>query len=351
MPATILHADLDAFYASVAQRDVPSLRGRPVVVGGGVVLAASYEARAFGVRSAMGGRERRRRCPQAVVVSPDWDACKEASRAVREIFRATGARVRPVSIDEAFLYIEGLPATPHALGEEIRRAVRARVGLPITVGGGTSRLVAKMAGAAAKPDGLRIVEPGQERAFMQPLPLTALWGLGPRSAEKLHARGLRTIGDLCELDEAALVAILGRGQGKTIHALAHNRELRPVKPRSGRRSFGAQSALGRPERSPEALDAALARVVDRVSTRMEKAGRVGRTVVLRLRFDDYTRATRSQTLTVASAAPATLLAAARDLLAEVLPTATRRGLTLVGITVTNLDAPAPEGQLSLEVRT
>jgi DNA polymerase IV len=347
--ASILHADLDAFYASVAQRDDPSLRGKPVVVGGGVVLAASYEARAFGVRSAMGARERRRLCPQAVVAPSNWEACLEASRAVREIFRETGAEVRPVSIDEAFLDVRRLDRSSWAIGAEIRHAVRTRVGLPITVGGGTSRLVAKMAGAAAKPDGLRIVEAGDERAFMHPLPLTALWGLGPRSAEKLHARGWRTVGDLAELDEQELVAVLGRGQGVTVHALAHDRELRPVKPRRGRRSFGAQSALGRPVHSPDAFDAALRRVVERVGSRMAKADRVGRTVVLRLRFGDYSRATRSQTLPVATSAVPTLLAAGRDLLAEVMPGATRRGLTLVGITVTNLDAPAPEGQLSLEV--
>lgn len=350
VPATILHADLDAFYASVAQRDQPSLRGRPVVVGGGVVLAASYEARAFGLRSGMGGRERRRRCPQAIVAPVDWEACLGASREVREVFRATGADVRPVSIDEAFLYVEGLKRRPREVAEEIRRKVRGRVGLTITVGGGATRLIAKMAGAAAKPDGLRIVEPEQERAFLYPLPLTALWGLGPRSAEKLHARGWRTVGDLAELEERDLVAVLGRGQGRTVHALAHNRELRTTAPpRRGRRSFGAQAALGRPQHAPEALEAALQRVVGRVGARMARAGRVGRTVVLRVRFGDYSRATRSRTLPVASASEETLLAAARDLLAEVLPVAGRRGLTLVGITVTNLDSPAADGQLSLDV--
>ena len=321
-----------------------------MVVGGGVVLAASYEARAYGVRSGMGGRERRRRCPQAIVAPVDWDACAAASRAVREVFRATGARVRPVSIDEAFLYVDDLPRSPREIAEEVRREVRARVGLAITVGGGATRLIAKVAGATAKPDGLRIVEPEEERAFLRPLPLTALWGLGPRSAEKLHARGWRTVGDLAELEERELIAVLGRGQGRTVHALAHNRELRSTAPpRRGRRSFGAQSALGRPQHAPEAIEAALQRVVSRVSARMTKAGRVGRTVVLRVRYGDYSRATRSHTLPVASAAEETLLAAARDLLAAVLPAATRRGLTLVGITVTNLDAPAADGQLALDV--
>jgi DNA polymerase IV len=344
VPAAILHADLDAFYASVAQRDDPTLRGRPVVVGEGVVLAASYEARAFGVRSAMGGRERRRRCPQAVVVAPDWEACSAASRAVREVLRATGAVVRPVSVDEAFLDVGGLGRPARDVAEEVRREVRAQVGLPITVGGGATRLIAKMAGAAAKPDGLRIVEPEEERAFLHPLPLTALWGLGPRSAEKLHARGWRTIGDLAELEERELVAVLGRGQGRTVHALAHNREVRSVRPpRRGRRSFGAQSA--RRARTRAEADDALRHVVERVSARMARAGRVGRTVVLRVRFADFSRATRSVTMPTATAAAPTLLAAGRDLLAEVLPAE----LTLVGITVTNLELPAPEGQLALHV--
>ncbi len=346
----LLHADLDAFYASVAQRDDPTLRGRPVVVGGGVVLAASYEARAHGVKSGMRGAVWRRLCPGAAVTRADWEACLEASRAVRAIFEETGARVRSTSIDEAFLDVEGLSDSPAEIGEAIRGAVRGRVGLPITVGGGSTRLVAKMAGAAAKPDGLRIVAPGDEEAFLHPLPLASLWGLGPSSAAKLHARGFRTVGDLAELGEPELVGILGRGPGKTVFALARNVELRPVRPRRGRTSFGAQSALGRPQRSPAALDVALKRVVTRVSARMQKAGRVGRTVVLRLRFDDYTsRATRSQTLPTATAATPTLLAAARDLLSEVLPAAGSRGLTLVGISVTNLEEPAGSAQLVLEL--
>jgi len=350
MSVTLLHADLDAFFASVAQRDDPSLRGRPVVVGGGVVMAASYEARAFGVRSGMRGVERRRLCPQAVVAKSDWDACLEASQAVRAVMRDTGARVRPASIDEAFLDVGGLDATPSEIGAAIRSGVRERVGLPITVGGGRTRLVAKMAGAAAKPDGLRIVEPEEEEAFLHPLALGKLWGLGPSSAAKLHAQGLRTVGDLADLSEMELVAILGRGPGKTVFALAQNVEMRSARPRRGRRSFGAQSALGEPQHSPAALDEALARVVERVSARMQKAERVGRTVVLRLRYEDYaTRATRSQTLPVATAAAPTLLAATRDLLAEVMPAAGRRGLTLVGITVTNLDEPATAGQLVLDV--
>ncbi len=348
----ILHADLDAFYASVAQRDDPTLRGKPVVVGAGVVLAASYEARAFGVRSGMSGRERRLVCPQAVVARADFEACLKASRAVRRVLEKTGARVRPASIDEAFLEIGHLDASPEEIGAQIRAEVWDKVGLPITVGGGSTRLIAKMAGSAAKPDGLRIVAPGEELSFLRPLPLASIWGLGPSSAAKLHARGLRTVGDLAELGEAEVIAILGKGPGRTVYGLARNSEVRrEVRVRSGgRRSFGAQSALGRPQRSPEAVDRALARVVVRVSERMEKAGRVGRTVVLRLRYDDYTtRTTRSLTMPMATASAPTLLDAARDLMAEAMPDALDRGLTLVGITVTNLAEPKPEGQMALEL--
>ncbi len=346
--ATILHADLDAFFASVAQRDEPALRGRPVVVGVGVVMAASYEARAYGVRSAMGGRRARALCPGLVAVPCDFEAYTAASRAVRAVFDASGAVVRPMSIDEAFLDASGLDVSPQVLAERVRREVRERVGLPITVGVARTRLLAKMAGSAAKPDGLLVLEPEMEDAFLLPLPLEALWGLGPSSAAKLHAAGLRTVGDLAETDERDLVTILGRGPGRQVHWLAHQRDTRPVTtPRRGRRSFGAQSALGRPRCAPEELDAALTRVAERVATRMQARHRVGRTVVLRLRFGDYSRATRSQTLPRATAQPLSILAAARNLLAEAMPAVRRGGLTLIGITVTNLDDPADAAQLTL----
>jgi DNA polymerase-4 len=346
--ASILHADLDAFFASVEQRDDPALRGKPVAVGGGVVMAASYEARAYGVRSAMGGREARRLCPDLIVVGGRWEAYREASRAVRDVFEATGATVSPVSVDEAFLDVRDLDAEPREVAAGIRRDVRAQVSLPITVGVARTRLLAKMAGNAAKPDGLKVVEPWEEDAFLMPLPLEEVWGLGPSSARKLHARGLRTYRDLAELSEAELVAILGKGPGRNVHYLVANRATRPRPPtRRGRVSFGAQSALGRPRFAPAELDAALARVTGRVCERMHKRARVGRTVVLRLRFGDYTRATRSTTLTRATSEVPTILAALRALLAETMPEVRRRGLTLVGVTVTNLDQLADEGQLSL----
>jgi nucleotidyltransferase/DNA polymerase involved in DNA repair len=349
VPADVLHADLDAFFASVEQRDDPRLRGKPIAVGGGVIMAASYEARAYGVESALGGSEARRRCPDLIVVPGRWEAYRDASKAVRRVFEATGARVHVVSVDEAFLDARGLDRPPRAIAETIRREVREQIGLPITVGVARTRLLAKMASASAKPDGLRVVEPDDEDAFLLPLPLEKLWGLGPSSARKLHARGLRTVGDVAELEESELIAVLGRGPGRQVHALAHNQVIRSLGPRRpGRVSFGAQSALGRPPRRTLAeVDVPLARVTERVAQRMGARERVGRTVVLRLRFGDYTRATRSCTLPRATAEADTILAALRDLLAESATDVRRRGLTLVGVTVTNLDAPAEAGQLTL----
>lgn len=348
--ATILHADLDAFFASVAQRNNPRLRGKPVIVGGGVVLAASYEARAFGVRSAMGGRRARELCPHAIVVAPEWSAYLDASRAVAAIFADTAPLVERLSIDEAFLDVRGLETiagTPPDIAARLRRQVRERVGLPISVGVARTKSLAKMASAAAKPDGLLVVRPEDERSFLHPLPVERLWGVGPATAAKLHEWGLVRVGQLARLGETTLVSILGHALGRHLHALAHGRDPRRVRPRHGRGSFGAQSALGRAPTSPEAVDAVVVALVDRVTRRMRASGRAGRTVVLRLRFADFSRATRSQTLGHATAATRTVLAAARGLLAASATTIDRRGLTLVGVTVSNLDPRGLGTQLEL----
>ncbi len=347
---TILHADLDAFFASVEQRDEPRLRGHPVIVGGGVVLAASYEARAFGVRSAMGGGLARRLCPDAIVVRPHWSAYLEASRAVAAIFYATAPLVERLSVDEAFLDVRGLErisGTPVQIAGRLRSEVRERVGLPISVGVARTKSLAKMASAEAKPDGLLVVPPDGERAFLHPLPVERLWGVGPATAIKLHDWGLARVGQLAQLGEATLVSIAGRALGRHLHALAHGRDPRPVRPRRGRGSFGAQSASVRPSTSPEAVDAVVVALVDRVTRRMRASGRAGRTVVLRLRFADFSRATRSQTLSHATAATKTVLATARTLLAASRTTIDRRGLTLVGVTVSSLDARGAGTQLEL----
>jgi DNA polymerase-4 len=338
--ARILHADLDAFFASVEQRDDPRLRGRPVIVGGGVVLAASYEAKAFGIRTAMGGVQARRLCPQAVVVPPRFHAYVDASRAVFRVFDDTSPLVEGLSIDEAFLDVRGLEriaGTPTEIAVRLRRDVLERVGLRITVGVARTKFLAKVASGVAKPDGLLVVEPDEELGFLHPLPVERLWGVGPATTRRLHACGLRTVGQVAGVDVESLVALLGRAAGRHLHALAHNRDPRPVQPGRRRRSIGAQRALGRRRRSEQEIDTALVGLVDRVTGRMRKARRVGRTVVLRLRFDDFSRATRSTTLPQATDETASILDAARGLLRGALPEIRERGLTLVGVSVANVE--------------
>jgi DNA polymerase-4 len=319
------------------------LRGRAVIVGAGVVLAASYEAKAHGVRTAMGTAVARRLCPRAVVVTPRISAYVEASRAVFDVFDDTTPLVEGVSIDEAFLDVGGLrrvAGSPVEIATRLRRDVRDRVGLPITVGVARTKFLAKVASAVAKPDGLLVVPPGDELAFLHPLPVERLWGVGRVTAEKLHARGIALVGEVAQLDEATLVSMLGRAVGRQLDALAHNRDPRAVRPGRRRGSIGSQHAMGRPRSgrwSRETIDASLVAIVDRVARRLRSAGRVGRTVVLRLRFDDFSRATRSHTLAGATDHTGELLATARQLLDGVMPIIERRGITLVGLSITNLD--------------
>jgi DNA polymerase-4 len=350
--ASILHADLDAFFASVEQRDDPSLRGRPVIVGAGVVLAASYEAKARGVRTAMGGAYALRLCPDAVVVPPRMSAYSEASKAVFRVFEDVAPLVEGISIDEAFLDVRGMErsvGSPREIAVRVKREVRERVGLPITVGVARTKFLAKVASGVAKPDGLLVVPPESELDFLHPLEIERLWGVGPVTSRKLRALGIATVRQVAELDESVLVSLLGRAAGRHLHALAHNRDPRPVQTGRRRRSIGSQRARGRAPWTAASVDADLVALVDRVTRRMRTADRVGRTVVLRLRFGDFTRATRSRTLPQATASTAAILAAARALAAEALPLLERRGLTLVGISVANLeDARAVQLALQLE---
>jgi DNA polymerase-4 len=342
--ATILHADVDSFYASVEQRDDPRLRGRPVIVGAGVVLAASYEAKAYGVRTAMGGARARRLCPGAVVVAPRMSAYAEASKDVYRVFEDTTPLVEGLSIDEAFLDVRGLrrlSGSPTEIAARLRLEVRARVDLPLTVGVARTKFLAKVASGVAKPDGLLVVPPDRELAFLHALPIERLWGVGDVTAEKLHAYGITTVGQVARLGEETLVSMLGRASGRHLHALAHNRDPRPVQPRRRRRSVGAQCALGRSRRSPDEVDAILFGLVDRVTRRMRVAGRIGRTVMLRLRFDDFSRATRSRTLKEATAETQTIAELSRGLLAAATPMIQRHGLTLVGVAVSNLQNDRP----------
>jgi DNA polymerase-4 len=336
----VLHADADAFFASVEQRDDPRLRGRPVIVGGGVVLAASYEAKAYGIHTAMGGRQARRLCPHAIVVPPRFSAYTEASRAMFAVFEDTSPVVEGLSIDEAFLDVRGMEriaGTPQQIAVGLRAAVRERVGLPVTIGVARTKFLAKVASGVAKPDGLLVVPAEDELAFLHPLPVECVWGVGSATARRLEAWKVRTVGQLAALSEPTLVAMLGRAAGRQLHALAHNRDFRRVEPGRRRGSIGSQRALGRGRHSAESIDASLVAIVDRITRRMRTARRVGRTVVLRLRFGDFERATRSHTLPFATASTQTILATARALLATAMPLIERRGITLVGCAVAMLE--------------
>ena len=338
--AEILHADLDAFFASVEQRDNPELRGRPVIVGGGVVLAASYEAKAFGVRTAMSGRQARRLCPDAIVVSPRMSAYSEASKAVFEVFEDTTPLVEGLSIDEAFLDVRGLrrlAGSPGEIAARLRRRVLAQIGLPITVGVARTKFLAKVASAVAKPNGLLVVPPEEELAFLHPLAVERLWGVGRVTAAKLHGRGIATVGQVARLEEAVLVAMLGRASGRHLHALAHNRDPRRIQVGRRRGSIGSQRALGKAPRSPEELDTIVLGLVDRIARRLRTGRRVCRTVVLRLRFRDFSRATRSQTMSQATAQTLPILETARELLTASRALIEANGITLVGISLTNLE--------------
>ena len=347
--ASILHADLDAFFASVEQRDNPRLQGRPVIVGGGVVLAASYEAKAMGVKTAMGGRQARLLCPDAETVEPRFNAYSRASKDVFAVFRATTPLVEGLSIDEAFLDVGGLrrvSGSPVDVAARLRAQVLDDVGLKITVGVARTKFLAKVASGVAKPDGLLLVDPDHELDFLHPLPVQRLWGVGPKTTAKLHALGISTVGQVAALDEATLVTALGQGSGRHLHALALGRDPRTVQVGKRRGSIGSQHAMGRGRHTVAEIDAIVIGLVERVTGRMRQAGREGRTVMLRLRFDDFTRASRSRTLARATSSTPVVLEAVRDLVAVAMPVIRDRGgLTLLGIAVGNLDDDT--GQLEL----
>src|SRR4051812_40944564 len=276
---TILHADLDSFFASVEQRDDPTLLGKPVIVGGGVVLAASYEAKAFGIKTAMGGWAAKQLCPQAIVVPPRFEAYSQASKDVFRIFEDTSPVVEGLSIDEAFIDVRGMrriAGTPAEIAARLRVRVREKVGLPITVGVARTKFLAKVASAQAKPDGLLVVPTDGELDFLHPLPVEALWGVGKVTSGKLHARGLLTVGQIAALPEEMLVSLVGKASGRHLHALAHNRDPRRVTTGVRRRSIGGQRALGRRgAETPQGLGATLVALVDRIGRRLRAAPRGG----------------------------------------------------------------------------
>lgn len=348
--ASILHADLDSFYASVEQRDNPALKGRPVLVGSGVVLAASYEAKALGIRTPMNCGQALKLCPHAAVVDPRMDAYSEASKNVFEIFEDTTPLVEGLSIDEAFLDVGGLgriSGTPVEIATKLRARVSDEVGLNITIGVARTKFLAKVASGVAKPDGLLLVDPHKEMDFLRPLAVERLWGVGQVTSAKLHELGITTVGEVADLELDSLVGLVGMAAGNKLHSLAHNRDPRPVEVGKRRSSIGSQRAMGRRPKKPGELDAILRSIVDRVTHRMRQSERVGRTVVLRFRFDDYTRATRSFTLPSATSDTGTILNACDRLFRAMEPTIDEKGITLLGLSVSNL-SNADAVQLALE---
>ncbi len=361
---TILHVDMDAFYVSVELLRRPELRGRPVVVGGdgarGVVAAASYEARAYGVHSAMPSLRARRLCPQATFLPGDHARYAEVSGRVMDVFRAYTPLVEPLSLDEAFLDVTGarrLHGTGRQIGDAVRTRVRTEAGLSCSVGVAPSKFLAKLASEAAKPRpspagpepglGVKVVEPGDELAFLHPLPVQALWGVGPSTLAKLGRFGARTIGDLAALSEEALVGALGRAGGRHLWALAHATDDRPVVPERAHRSIGHEETFARDHHGSDTLGRELVRLADAVAGRLRAAGLAGRTVTIKVRFRDFVTITRSSTLAVPVDTGPALVRAARPLLD---PIDVSPGVRLLGVSVSGL-ADGANRQLSLDAES
>jgi len=352
--ASILHVDLDAFYASVEQLLDPSLRGRPVVVGGlggrGVVSAASYEARRYGVHSAMPISRARRLAPDAVFLPPRFDRYEECSKQVMEVLRAVTPLVEQLSIDEAFVDVGGVlrrhgdgPTVAH----QLRERIRAQTGLVASVGVATTKFLAKLASDLAKPDGLLVVDPGTELAFLRPLPVTRLWGVGPATLRKLERIGVHSIGDVADLAEAVLVAAVGRAAGRHLHELARNVDEREVVPARSAKSIGAEETF--PHDLYEVADLAreLVRLADAVSARLRRSGLGARTITVKVRYADFETHTRARTLETSTALSTVIARTARELLAQV---DHARGVRLLGIAGSNLSPPSAV-QTTLELGT
>jgi DNA polymerase-4 len=350
--ATILHADLDAFYASVEQLLDPSLRDRPIAVGGSVVLAASYEARALGVRSGMPEWRARQLCPGLRFVGGHFADYQRLSDQVMGVLHDVTPLVERVSIDEAFLDVTGsvhLFGSPSAIAAAIRRRVRTEIGLALSVGVARTKHLAKVASKVAKPDGIVVVAPAQEQAFLDPLPVRLIWGVGPATAARLAGAGIRTIGDLAASRGATLDRLLGRAAGSQLASLAANIDSRPIEGGRRARSLGAQAALGRQVPNPGLVRSTLGYLADRVAGRLRSAGRAGRTVTVRVRFGDLRSITRSVSLPVAVSATLTLTEVATELAGRALADHPgERQVTLLGVSVSNLvDEPALQLELPL----
>jgi DNA polymerase-4 len=336
----ILHVDLDAFYASVEQLDDPALRGKAVIVGGtgnrGVVCAASYEARRFGVHSAMPTARARRACPHAVFLPPRFDRYSELSGAVMEILRAVTPLVEQLSIDEAFVDAGGVRrrwGTGPEVATMLRARIRGETGLTASVGAASTKFLAKLASDMAKPDGLLVVPAGTELAFLDPLPVTRLWGVGPATFRTLDRMAIRTIGDVARVPEPVLVGALGDSLGRHLHALAHNEDDRDVVPEHETKSIGAEETFGADLHTRAECERELVRLADRATARVRAAGLVARTVTLKVRFGDFETKTRARTLPEATDLTARVTDTARLLLAgfEV-----ERGIRLLGVSLSQL---------------
>ena len=350
--ATILHVDLDAFFASVEQLDDPSLAGRPVVVGGlgprGVVSTASYEARRFGVHSAMPMARARKLCPQAEYRAPRMARYVEFSERVMDILRSITPLVEQLSIDEAFLDVAGvrrLLGEPEEIAATIRARVQAETGLHASIGVASTKFLAKLAGDMAKPDGLAVVAPGTEKEFLAPLPVSRLWGVGPATGKKLARLGLTTIGEIAELDEAVLVRALGNALGHHLHALANNDDDRAVVPEREAKSIGAEETFPADLHTPDACERELVHLADRACARLRSAGLVARTVTLKIRFGNFETRTKARTLPAATNMRAEVFATARELLAGF---DVARGVRLLGVSLSQLaDVPTVQPTLDL----
>jgi len=342
--ATILHADLDAFYASVEQLLDPTLRGKPIAVGGGVVLAASYEAKAFGVRGGMPGRRARELCPDLRFVGGHFDEYRRLGDAVIEVIGNFTPLVERISVDEAFADVAGtghLFGPPTEIARTIRRRVREELGLAISVGVARTKHLAKIASQVAKPDGLVVVDPGSERDFLRDLPVELMWGVGPVTRERLAALGVTTIGQMADVPGWSLERLLGRAAGDKLGALARNRDPRPIKTQRHAHSAGAQSALGRKAAKAYVFRPTLRHLADRVGGRLRAKARSGRTVTVRVRFADLSSVTRSVTLPQPVSATAILAETAEDLVRAALAAHPDEGvISLLAISVSGLEKDA-----------
>jgi DNA polymerase IV len=358
---SILHVDMDAFYASVEVLRDPSLAGKPVIVGGasdrGVVASCTYEARAYGVRSAMPSVRAKRLCPHALFLPGRFDVYAEVSEQLFAIFRSVTPLVEGISLDEAFLDVAGaerLFGAPESIAHVIRRRVSDEIGLQCSVGASAVKFIAKLASEAAKPTasrrgpvpglGVKLVEPGDELAFLHPLPVGALWGVGPVTRKALDRFGLRTVGDLAALPESTLVQVLGNAHGRQLHALSWARDARSVVPDQRAKSIGHEETFARDLHDLEALSREAVRIGDAIAARMRRHGVAGRTVTIKVRFHDFQTITRSQTLPTAIDAGPLIARAAIDVLSNVDPSS---GVRLFGVSVSNL-VDRGEVQLSLD---